>query len=214
MSPLRASVVFEDVEWPDRAWFRSNILLDDTGNPAGVDGTSRSLTRGRDRQLLRALRQDAHAIVTGGETVRCEGWHFPPKGYLFVASKRLLPLESCPHIDRLRVFQFSASDHASVAGELRKLTSESNVRHLLCESGPSLLRTLVTAELIDEVFVTIAHAQNSATTKPTDAELTARHALSLRPGAYHLSEIVRETDMTYLRFVHPTPRTNQVFVTA
>ena len=214
MSPLRASVVFEDVEWPDREWFRSNILLDDTGNPAGGDGTSRSLTRGRDRQLLRALRQDAHAIVTGGETVRCEGWHFPPNGYLFVASNGLLPLESCPHIDRLRVFQFSASDHACVAGELRTLTSESNVRHLLCESGPSLLRTLVSAELVDEAFVTIADVRDSATLNEGDAELTARHALSLRPEAYHLSEIVRETDMTYLRFVHSAPRTSHIFVTA
>lgn len=212
MNSSPASVVFPDVEWPDCEWFRSNILLDHTGDPFGVDGTSRSLTRGRDRELLRALRQDAHAIVTGGATVRAEGWHFPPRGYLFVASEGQLPLESCPHVGRLRVFQFANTMPSSLADTLGTLTRECDIRHLLCESGPELLRRMVVAELIDEVFVSIAASTTSITEDVADDERTARRALMLHPESYRLVETFREKDMTYLRFVRCMPRRSPVFV--
>ncbi len=214
MTPSSPSVVFSDVEWPDRAWFRSNILIDDIGSPFGRDGTSRSLTRGNDRALLRALRQDAHAIVTGGETVRAEGWHFPPNGYLFVATERNLPLESCPDVERLRVFQFSESNPTSLVDELTKLSSECNIARLLCESGPRLLRAMVSAELIDEVFVSVAASMDSLSHGSADAEQTARRTLVLQPDSYRLGESVRESDMTYLRFVRHAPRLSPVFVPA
>lgn len=214
MTPSSPSVVFPDVEWPDRAWFRSNILLDDTGSPFGSDGTSRSLTQGNDRALLRALRQDAHAIVTGGETVRTEGWHFPPSGYLFVASQGNLPLGSCPDVERLRVFQFSESRPRSLADELTKLSSECNIASLLCESGLSLLRALVADELIDEVFVSVAVTTDSPRHGTADAEQTARRTLLLQPDSYRLGESVRESDMTYLRFVRHSPRLSPVFAPA
>ena len=213
MSPSPVPVVFDDVAWPDHAWFRSNILLVLSGHAAGVDGTSRSLTRGQDRALLRALRQDAQAIVTGGETVRSEGWHFPPEGFLFVASQGHLPLESCPRIDDLRVFQFMNSGTASLINELTALTRECNIRHLLCESGPSLLRNLILDEVIDEAFVSIAHLPHESAGNESDAENTARHTLALLPDVYVLKEIIHDTGMTYLRFGRRVHRTSPAFIT-
>ena len=213
MSPSPVPVVFDDVAWPYRAWFRSNILLDDSGSPAGVDGTSRSLTQGRDRALLRTLRQDAQAIVTGGETVRTEGWHFPPKGYLFVASHEQLALDSCPRIGDLRVFQFVNAVPTSLISKLATLVSECNIQHLLCESGPSLLRELIIAELIDEAFVSIAHLTAPTEGNGTDAELTARRSLALVSESYDLSDLVRESNMTYLRFVRRARTPSPIFFT-
>ena len=212
MSVSPTTVVFDELRWPDHTWFRSNILLDVSGNPAGVDGTSRSLTRGQDRALLRALRRDAQAIVTGGESVRSEGWHFPPEGFLFVASQGELPLDSCPHVDRLRVFEFSTAVPRSLVSELTALTRECNIRHLLCESGPSLLRNLILAELIDEAFVSIAHLPNETARDESEAENSARRALALAPDAYVLNEAVHDPGMTYLRFVRRVPRTSPAFI--
>jgi riboflavin biosynthesis pyrimidine reductase len=212
MSPSPVPVVFDDVAWPEHVWFRSNILLDDSGSPAGVDGTSRSLTRGLDRALLRALRQDAEAIVTGGETVRSEGWHFPTKGLLFVASQGQLPLDSCPRIDDLRVFRFSDAGPMSLISELTTLTRACNIRHLLCESGPSLLRNLFIAELIDEAFVSIAHLPNGNASNKSEAENTARRSLALVPEAYVLNEFVQDAGVTYLRFARRVPRTSPAFI--
>lgn len=205
------SSVFSNVEWPDRPWFRSNILLDHSGSPSGVDGTSRSLTRGRDRELLRALRQDAQAIVTGGETVRAEGWHFPPDGFLFVASQGFLPLGSCPRTQDLKVFRFVKKNPASLTSALKELTSVCAVRHLLSESGPTLLREMVTAELIDEAFVSIADVAESTKANQIDAERIARHRLELNPEVYQLSEFVRDIDLTYLRFIRRAPAASPVF---
>jgi hypothetical protein len=71
---------------------------------------------------------------------------------------------------------------------------------------------MVVAELIDELFVSIAASTASITEDVADAERTARRALMLHPESYRLSETFREKDMTYLRFVRCMPRRSPAFV--
>ncbi|MFZ4077885.1 MAG: hypothetical protein ACOYKK_00380 [Microbacteriaceae bacterium] len=210
MISVPSSVVFDDVSWPNRPWFRSNILLDSSGNPAGPDGTSRSLTRGNDRHLLRALRQDAQAIVTGGETVRSEGWHFPPDGFLFVATRGDLSLDTCARPERLRLFTFDASSK-SLENALSTLATECRVRRLLCESGPQLLRAITEADLIDEAFVSVVSSDRATEIHVDELEGVVRRALSLKPSRYALLGHVQQSDVTYFRFVHLGPRLSPVF---
>lgn len=211
MISVPSSVVFDDVSWPNRPWFRSNILLDSSGNPAGQDGTSRSLTRGNDRHLLRALRQDAQAIVTGGETVRSEGWHFPPDGFLFVATRGDLSLDTCARPEQLRLFTFDDAPSKSLEKALSTLATECHVRRLLCESGPQLLRAITEAELIDEAFVSVVSSDRDTERHVDELEGVVRRALSLKPSRYALRGHVQQSDVTYLRFVRLGPRLSPVF---
>ena len=211
MRSVESSVVFPDVSWPQQRWFRSNILLDTAGQSAGADGTSQSLTRGRDRLLLRSLRADAHAIVTGGETVRREGWHFPPHGFLFVASNGDLPMAECAHPERVKVFSFEPDPPNALTDALSTLVTEFQVRRLLCESGPLLLRALVDADLLDEAFVSLVPARDVQGLDPHHLENAAREALGMTPARYVLHEQVTEPDIAFLRFARVGTKPSSVF---
>ncbi len=206
MTPASDAPVFENLDWPAKRWIRSNILIDSSGHPAGVDGTSRTLTRGRDRALLRLLRQSADVIVTGGATVRAEGWHFPPNGVLLVVSSSDLPLATCPDPDRLRVVT-PGSSTASVAAALRVALTQLNATRILCESGPRLLRTLTDENAIDEVFVSVVTSDghlSAPSIRHHDAGFTqavARHHLRLQSSRYDLIESVNDPGLTFLRFI-------------
>lgn len=179
--------VFDDISWPTSGrWIRANILMDAQGNVTGADGTSATLTRGRDRELLRQLRADADAVIVGGASVRAEGWFFPPHGDIVVVSKSgMLPVTEAAHPDRIHVVP-SIED-------LIAALDERDSRRVVCESGPKLLRILINAGLIDELFVSTVHedpttADESADPLDTDTD-------------FELAERVDDPDATYSRYV-------------
>lgn len=184
--------VYSSVEWPQsQTWWRANILLDENGSAVGSDGTSRSLTSGRDRHLLRQIRAEAELVVTGGETVRKEGWHFPPHGELIVlSSSGLLPVESCPHLDRLTV----VTDPDS----LSQAISESVATRILCESGPRLLRDLLSHRRIDELFVSLLIPSDTAN---VDTIMSiVRSTLDVGTEDFELMGVVFDPEIAFARF--------------
>ncbi len=75
--------------------------------------------------------------------------------------------------------------HAAVdlAGALAQLQAEHGVRAILCEGGPHLNASLVSAGLIDELFLTVVPALAGATGRLSiidDAPLEAPVVLSMR----------------------------------
>lgn len=198
--------VFPGLEWPGQSWLRSNILLDSSGSARGHDGTSRSLTRGRDRALLREIRADAQAIVTSGSTVRAEGWHLPPHGALVVVSRSELDLAECPDPSRVRVIRFDDDDNSAVATQLRTVLAQLDATRVVCESGPTLLRQLVSASLVDEAFVSVVNTE-APPGKDSDSAAhlqkavdMARATVGLVDAEYDLDDSVVDDDVTYLRF--------------
>lgn len=140
--------------WPSSLTFRLNMLIGPSGTTAGEDGTSVSLTSAQDRRILRLIRKDADVVLLGAESVRKEGWFFPPTGRLIVLSKTgNLPLETCPHPERL----FIAPSLSSALHNLRE-----NENKILCEGG------LATAELVhqhvcfDEIALTFRNEDSTA----------------------------------------------------
>lgn len=160
-SSLTDPQLAEIYEWPPTLTFRLNMLIGSDGTTAGEDGTSFSLTSEEDRRILRIIRHDADVVVLGAESVRKEGWYFPPHGRLIVLSKSgVLPLETCPHPDRL----FISPSLNSALHNLRE-----NEHKILCEGG------LTTAELVqqhvsfDEIALTF---QDKESTPPDFIDFT------------------------------------------
>lgn len=172
-------------------WWRANILIDDSGSAVGPDGTSGSLTLGRDRALLREIRQEANVVVTGGESVRREGWFFPPNGSLLVLTQsKLLPVETCPHPERLII----CSDIAAAKDAIQSMRAS----RVLCEGGPRLVRLLVSHNLLDEVFVSVVTV--SAENHENHAASIARSVFDLAVADFDLDDVVNDDGISFTRF--------------
>ncbi len=184
--------VFDDVSWPPSGrWVRANILMDAHGNVTGPDGTSASLTRGRDRELLRQLRADADVVIVGGASVRAEGWFFPPHGDVVVASQSGdVPIDEATHPARIRVVS-SIEDLTSALETLGAV-------HVVCEAGPRLLNELLEHDVVDELFVSVV----------TDTESMEEISVSaLAPEVFEklndfdLTQQVIDSDVSYSRYL-------------
>lgn len=187
--------VFDDVAWPrHRTRWRANILIDHNGSAEGSDGTSATLTRGRDRDLLRAVRANAQLVITGGRTVRKEGWFFPPHGLLVVMSRsQNLPMSSCPHPERVRI--------ANNLDDVVTIVDERQADRVLCEGGPLLVRMLLGRELLDELFVSVltGHSDHPAQQRGDDI---ACSAFGLDALGFELIDMVSDDGITFTRFQH------------
>ena len=140
--------------WPSSLTFRLNMLVGPTGTTTGDDGTSVSLTSAQDRRILRLIREDADVVLLGAESVRKEGWFFPPGGRMIVLSKSgNIPLETCPHPERL----FIAHSLSSALHNLRK-----NEHKILCEGGLTTAELLHQNAFFDEIALTFRHEDSSA----------------------------------------------------
>jgi riboflavin-specific deaminase-like protein len=61
--------------------------------------------------------------------------------------------ESAAHVE---LHELPAGDEHELAGVLRSLRHEHDVRSLLCEGGPSLFNAMLVEDLVDELFLTLA----------------------------------------------------------
>jgi riboflavin biosynthesis pyrimidine reductase len=61
--------------WPDEGpWVRAQMVTTLDGAPAGPDGLSGSISGGADKQVFRATRRHADAVLVGAGTIRAEGY--------------------------------------------------------------------------------------------------------------------------------------------
>jgi riboflavin biosynthesis pyrimidine reductase len=156
---------------------RANMVATVDGAASGGDGLSGSVSGETDKRVFGVLRRLADVVLVGAGTARAEGYR-PAKLPIAVVSGRLdldltaplyaapahrtivLTSESAP-VDRLAQAREVADvavcgqDRVDVAQAVAALRDR-GLGHVLCEGGPTLLRQLVAASLLDELCLTVA----------------------------------------------------------
>jgi riboflavin biosynthesis pyrimidine reductase len=118
----------------DRPFVAMNFVATVDGR-ATIEGRSGPIGSDADTAMLVALRKRFDAVMIGAGTKRVEGYD--------EISRRLVVVESAPE---------GRADLPALLSSLR----EEGVRALLCEGGPTLHGALQAADLVDELFLTIA----------------------------------------------------------
>ncbi|MBD8485564.1 dihydrofolate reductase family protein [Frigoribacterium sp. CFBP 8759] len=163
---------------PSETWLRLNLIAAVSGDAAGADGTSETLSNATDRTILAAIRSLADGVLVGAASVRAEGYRVPKSSRLVVVTAsgdlsghRMDPAEAervvvvCPESARARVREtlgeaiwasarvLTATDDGGrlePAAILRCLR-EQRLRSLVCEGGPSLAGQFLRDGLVDEL---------------------------------------------------------------
>jgi riboflavin biosynthesis pyrimidine reductase len=172
---------------PRPDWLRINLVATLSGNAAGPDGTSDSITSSIDRVILRAIRSLADVVVVGAASVRAEGYFVPREAALAVVSASgdlsgrkirnmaqhgpLVVLCPRPSVDRARetvadpgVRIIAVPD---VAGRLAADAIMTTLRtegyaSIVAEGGPSLAANLAIGGVVDELCLTTSPQLNGA----------------------------------------------------
>lgn len=155
-------------------WLRVNMVSTLDGAGTGPDGRSGSINNEPDHRVFDVLRSLADAVVVGAGTVRAE--RYPPLGLplVVVSARGQLPpsLHDAPTGSVLLATTSDAEhlgastellgpDHVLTLGEssvdlaaLKHALADRGFRRLLGEGGPSLLRDMLAADVVDELCLT------------------------------------------------------------
>jgi len=199
-------------------------MVSSVDGKVAIEGKASRLGSESDRQAMRTLRSKADAVMIGAGTLRAERLSLgldDPVGPLAVIATTSgnVPLENnliagerqevlvitthrAPENldDRLpdtaRVLQApeTASGDLDLAEALKILKSEYTVEVLLVEGGPSLNHSLISADLADELFLTIAPKLLGGTT------LTILDGPALVAGDMKLLSAYLAGDELFLRY--------------
>ena len=163
---------------PAETWLRLNLIAAVSGDAAGEDGTSDTLSNAVDRAVLAVVRDLADGVVVGAASVRAEGYRVPKTSRLVVVTSsgdlsghRMDPAEAervvvvCPAgaTDAVAASLGPAVAEAAtvlvvddVDGRLDPSTVLRRLRDhrllsLVCEGGPSLAGQFLRDGLVDEL---------------------------------------------------------------
>jgi riboflavin biosynthesis pyrimidine reductase len=149
-------------------WVRVNIVTDTLGNTVGVNGTSRDLTGGADREILTALREIADVVVIGGATLRAEPDAMPRKKPVVVVSQSAnVPLDALKRArGNVTILHGRNAQVPSLAHgvELRQFTATSILkaihalghRRIVVEGGVTLAQLFASSGTVDEWCQTLS----------------------------------------------------------
>lgn len=188
----------------DRAWVRVNFVSSVDGSAQGADGVSGMLGTDADRATFDLLRDLCDVVLVSAGTARAEDYGPVDDGVLALVSRSL----DVP--ERLRVPGVLVVAPADVDGESIEALEAAGVevlttgdadidwpavldelgrrglRRVLCEGGPSLLGTLATLDLVDELCLTLSPVlvagegrRISVSDETTDVPLRLAHALDV-----------------------------------
>jgi riboflavin biosynthesis pyrimidine reductase len=204
----------------ERPWVFFNFISTVDGR-AALDGSSSALGDAADLEMLLTLRTAADAVLIGPGTVRAEGY-----GRLVSPERRASPpvavLISRSFAIPWEAGLFAAADQPVIiytgadaseppavaapvevvrlaeptaAAALRDLRAR-GVRALLSEGGPSLFHGLLTAGLVDELFLTVTPL---LTGDADEIGILAGTRLA-EPARLTLSGVLRAGDELFLRY--------------
>lgn len=174
-------------EWPDdRCWVRATMVMSLDGSMVDGDGRSGGISTPEDHAMFLALRRSADVVLVGAQTVRAERYDVQRQPIAIVSASGTLP-QDLPmlHWQReggVRPLLYT-TDQAMRRGlidprvaavncgndmlDLGAVVADLNRRgwqRICCEGGPTLLRGLLDAGLLDELCLSIVAAFMGAAT--------------------------------------------------
>jgi riboflavin biosynthesis pyrimidine reductase len=158
---------------PRTPWLRVNMVSTVDGAVSGADGRSGSINNAVDKAVFHTLRSLADAVVVGAGTARAERYGEAvapvvvvsrrgdvPDRLASVGTTLLVTCASSPGLARAR--DVLGDDRVLVAGQdavdlraLRVALAHRGLVDLLAEGGPSLLGSLLAADVVDELCTTV-----------------------------------------------------------
>jgi len=196
-------------------WLRVNMISSLDGAATGPDGRSGGLNDEADHRVFAALRSLCDAVVVGAGTARDEGYADLSKPLVLVTRRASVPEQlrgeeagrvlvattaGAEHLDEAR--ELLGAEHVLVTGEdevdlvrLKRELGERGWRDLLAEGGPSLLRDLLAAGVVDELDLTwvprLLAGDHPRITVGDPVDLTMRSAHLLVSGSTLLGRWLR-----------------------
>ena len=133
----------------DRPWVALTMISAADG-AISVNGYSAALGNETDREIFLTLRRSAQTILVGGETVRSDAYSPVPdhQTLVIVSTSR----ELGPNHDAL----LQAPSTRVVSGLITDIVGDLPGDVCVLEGGPSLNAQMLAADLVDEVFLTVA----------------------------------------------------------
>lgn len=134
---------------PRTPWLRVNMISTVDGAATGESGKSGSINNAVDKQVFDLLRSQCDVIVVGAGTARVEGYGPAARPIVVVSRQDAVP-------DGLRDAP-SGSVLVEPLGDpvaFKAALVERGWTNILCEGGPSLLRDLLAAGVVDELCST------------------------------------------------------------
>ena len=171
---LTADEVVDAYPWPEgKRWVRAMMVTTLDGAAAGPDGLSGSISGEADKLVFDAVRREADAVLIGAGTMRAERYGpFRGRARLAIVSRSLdLPWDAPVFSESAQPLLVLASDGADASQvpdtcEVVRVADdpeafihaleERGLGRIVCEGGPSLLRDLVAAGLVDEADITVS----------------------------------------------------------
>jgi riboflavin biosynthesis pyrimidine reductase len=171
---LDDSALAEAYAVPSTPWLRVNMVASLDGAATGADGRTGSINNPADKRVFDHLRATADAIVVGAGTARVEGYgpdrvpivvvsrsgQVPaglsqaPAGLVLLGTTALAPgLAEARELLGDEQVLVTGQAHVDLAVLLDQLHRR-GLNNLLSEGGPSLLRDLLAAGLVDELCLT------------------------------------------------------------
>jgi riboflavin biosynthesis pyrimidine reductase len=162
---------------PSGPTLRANMVATVDGAASGGDGLSGSVSGAADKRVFAALRRLSDVVLVGAGTARAEGYR-PAKLPIAVVSggldldltaplyaaaehrtivitSRSAPAERLEQVRAVADVLVCGEDRVDVAQAVTAL-HERGLRNVLCEGGPTLLRQLAGAGVLDELCLTIS----------------------------------------------------------
>jgi 2,5-diamino-6-(ribosylamino)-4(3H)-pyrimidinone 5'-phosphate reductase len=216
---MGARGIYKDLELPlagRRDSSRPYVLINMVSSLDGsttVEGKAARIGSETDRQVMRTLRSKADAVMIGAGTLRAERLSLgldDPVGAqplaVVVTGSGNVPLESNLILgERQEVLviapeEVSARSEVDLAEALKMLKTEYAVDLLLVEGGPSLNHALISADLADELFLTLAPKLLGGPANESPAILKGP---ALAPRAVNLLSAHLAGDELFLRYSMP-----------
>ncbi|WP_428119738.1 dihydrofolate reductase family protein [Candidatus Poriferisodalis sp.] len=214
-------------------WLMLNMVASIDG-AAAVDGLSGGLSGPADMQMFAELRGAADVILVGAGTANSERYRPPrrssarlaivsgsgsidPSLPLFAARRTgantQVPLivttaEAGPAVEaglagRAEVFE-AGTDTVDLNAALMHL-AEQGARVVLCEGGPQLNASLLAADLVDEINLTIAPLAIGGSA-PRIAGSASGHPDTVSPRGFDVDQVMADGDVLFMRWIRSRRR--------
>jgi riboflavin biosynthesis pyrimidine reductase len=134
---------------PRTPWLRVNMISTVDGAATGESGKSGSINNAIDKRVFHLLRSQCDVIVVGAGTARIEGYR-PADRPIVVVSRRDEVPDGLRDAPAGSVLVEPLGDPVAFKASL----VERGWTNILCEGGPTLLRDLLAAGVVDELCAT------------------------------------------------------------